>query len=248
MTRHLATLALALLTALPAAAQEAASPGGHWQGAIVLPNGKLEVAVDLMRGAEGGWTGYLDITAQGLNDLALVDIAVEGTAVAFGIAGLPGDPAFKGTLSEDGKTLTGDYSQGGGSFPFELARTSAEPEPPAAKPPTEAWTGPGVPGEGVVGSWRGVIEIGSTQLRLALDIAKNPEGDLTGELDSVDQGAKLPVDRVILFARSFKFEMARLLASYEGLLAEDGSEIVGQWTQAGSSLPLTFKRFVEPAQ
>ena len=70
------------------------------------------------RGQDGGWKGDISIPLQGAKDLPLDKIAVAGTAVSFAIPGIPGDPAFKGTLSADGLKITGDFSQGGGAVPL----------------------------------------------------------------------------------------------------------------------------------
>jgi len=95
---------------------------GHWEGAIALPGTKLAVDLDFVKQADGTWTGDISIPLQGAKDLALVGIKAEGVEVGFVISGIPGDPAFKGTFSADGAKITGAFTQGGASFPFELAR------------------------------------------------------------------------------------------------------------------------------
>lgn len=42
--------------------------------------------------------------------------------------------------------------------------------------------------KGVQGNWQGMLEAGGAKLRLGLDILKSPDGTLTGNLDSFDQG------------------------------------------------------------
>jgi len=95
---------------------------GHWEGAIALPGAKLAVDLDFVKQADGTWKGDISIPLQGAKDLALAGIKADGAEVGFAISGVPGDPAFKGTFSADGARITGTFSQGGGSFPFELAR------------------------------------------------------------------------------------------------------------------------------
>jgi CubicO group peptidase (beta-lactamase class C family) len=103
-------------------AQAAASPVGRWDGAIQLPGQELRVVVDLSSGEGGALTGVIDIPAQGATDLPLTAVAAQDAAVSFAIQGVPGSPSFKGTLSPDGKVLSGDFTQGGQTFPFELER------------------------------------------------------------------------------------------------------------------------------
>ncbi|HEY0141162.1 MAG TPA: serine hydrolase [Thermoanaerobaculia bacterium] len=116
-------LVVLLLTfALTASAQT----DGHWSGAIQLPTGKLDVQVDLASGK-----GDISIPAQGARDLPLEAIAIDGAKVSFRISGVPGAPTFHGTV--DGAKLSGTFTQGGQTFPFELTRGAAEdPSAPLA--------------------------------------------------------------------------------------------------------------------
>lgn len=116
--RRVAALLLVLCLALPALA----SPAGKWQGTIDLPGTKLGIDVDLVEGSSGAWSGDITIPAQGARDLALEKIAVAGTQVTFVISGVPGEPTFKGSLSDDGAKIAGTFTQGGASFPFALTR------------------------------------------------------------------------------------------------------------------------------
>ena len=116
---------LLLLAPLAVAAQAPApSASGLWEGAINLPSGVLEVAVRLDRPASGSWAGTIDIPAQGAMARPLANITVDGPAVRFSIAGVPGDPTFAGTLSEDGATLQGGFTQGPGKLTFSLKRNT----------------------------------------------------------------------------------------------------------------------------
>ena len=124
------SLALLVLMVLPLAAHAqigqplettASDPSGHWAGAIQLPGNELEVDVDLRR-EEDAWTGDVSIPAQGAADLPLTGISVDGRAVRFSIQGVPGSPTFAGRISAGGDTLSGEFTQAGGTFPFTLTR------------------------------------------------------------------------------------------------------------------------------
>jgi CubicO group peptidase (beta-lactamase class C family) len=95
---------------------------GHWEGTIDVPGSKLEVNLDFVKQADGTWKGDISIPIQGAKDMPLAAIKVEGADVAFAIAGVPGDPTFKGQMSADGAKITGKFSQGGETYPFELTR------------------------------------------------------------------------------------------------------------------------------
>ena len=112
-----------------AAAQDLA---GRWEGAIQVPGAKLEVNLDFTKQADGAWKGDISIPVQGAKDLPLTGIQADGPNVTFAIAGVPGNPTFKGTMSADGAKIAGKFTQGGGTFDFELAR-SADPGAKANK-------------------------------------------------------------------------------------------------------------------
>lgn len=117
---HLAPLPVAAQD--PAAPAAAPDPAGEWTGAIELPGSPLEVHVELARDEAGAWTGAIDIPAQRAEDMALDEVVVEGRSVGFRIAGIPGEPTFRGTLSEDGQEIGGDFTQGGATLAFTLHR------------------------------------------------------------------------------------------------------------------------------
>jgi CubicO group peptidase (beta-lactamase class C family) len=108
------------IAALPLAADQA-SFDGHWQGKILTPGPGLEINVDLET-ADGALAGDISIPVQGLRDFSLSDVAADGRDVTFKIPGIPGEPTFAGTLSEDGAEIAGKFTQGGATFDFELAR------------------------------------------------------------------------------------------------------------------------------
>ena len=159
---------------------------GHWEGAISLPGTKLAINVDFAA-QDGGWKGDISIPLQGIKDWQLDKIAAAGAAVSFAMPGIPGDPTFKGRLSDDGGTIAGDFSQGGGTFPFELAR--AEKPAEAAKgaladfdefvnAALQAWNVPG----------------------LAIAVVKDGEVAYMKGFGSRDVEQKLPVSPKTLFA------------------------------------------------
>lgn len=105
---------------------------GRWTGSIELPGQALEVDLDFVREADGTWTGDISIPAQNASDLPLAGITLEGADFSCKIAGVPGEPTFKGRLAPDGGTISGEFIQGGQSFPFSLKR-GEDPAASAAK-------------------------------------------------------------------------------------------------------------------
>lgn len=127
-TRHRFLLAISLclvIAGIGLAAVQATNLPGHWEGTIKLPTGELNFSVDVTAGADGKLAGTITIPQQGARDLPLANVSQNGVAVAFDIAGVPGDPQFRGQLSADGQKIAGNLSQGGAAFPFALERKAA---------------------------------------------------------------------------------------------------------------------------
>jgi len=99
------------------------------------------------------------------------------------------------------------------------------------------------PGNTVAGNWRGTLEVGAVKLRLVFKISQSASGDLTGKMDSLDQGARdIPVDRVTVKANSLRLEVNSVNGVYEGTLDKSRSKATGQWTQGGKDLPLSLEK------
>ncbi len=95
----------------------------------------------------------------------------------------------------------------------------------------------------VVGHWKGTLKAGAIELRIIFNISKTPQGQLSANMDSPDQGAKgLPMDTVKLEGDTLTLEARRIAAGYQGAVSADGQQIKGQWKQAGQSMPLDLVR------
>jgi len=121
------------------------SPEGLWQGVILYDPGRTEidVLVELARAPDGHWVGTIDVVPMKLKFQPLTDVSVDGREVTFWFnrdspaAGRVESP-FRGTLSEDGTTLSGDFVEGGKNpHRFELERIGEagdpRPEPETAE-------------------------------------------------------------------------------------------------------------------
>lgn len=101
------------------------SPSGRWEGWVSLPGSRLVVQIDLEQ-KDQQWTGQITVPAQNLSGLALTALRVDGDKVTFQIGGVPGTPTFAGKLGADGTKISGDFTQSGQGFPFELTRKEKE--------------------------------------------------------------------------------------------------------------------------
>jgi hypothetical protein len=217
-------------------AQNQPTASGHWEGSIDVQGTVIEIIVDLTRSDKGLWKGAIGMPAQGLKDYPLSNLKVEGTNVSFEMASVQGLPTFKGKLSADGKTLSGDLSQSGQTFPFKLDRKGdakiSATEAPSIKVSAD-----------VEGHWQGTLDANGTMLKLILKIVKAADGSFSASFDSPDQGNNdMPITALTATSDSLTFELKYVGASFEGKFNKERTEVSGNWRQGGGALPLTLKR------
>lgn len=222
-----------LFGALSAWAQD--GPRGHWSGPVEVPNQTLVMEVDLDKAGDG-WVGSLSIPSQNASGLPLDSISFSGGKCVFHIKGGPGDPTFTGTVSADGKTMSGEFTQGPGSFPFKFTRTG-EPKVEVTK------ASPAV-GKEFLGNWEGALE--GPGLRLVLKISNDNSGS-HAVLTSVDQGGvEIPVSSIEQSGAGLTLGVKMVGGQFKGEINKDGSALSGTWSQGGNDLPLTLKKAGAP--
>ncbi len=242
--RLLILAALALAAACPAllsAADAAKTITGYWAGALSTPRGDLAMSVEWVAAGDGKWKGTVDCPKQGVRGFAFETTKISGVAVDFVLTGLPGDPAFNGQLSADGKSIAGEATSGGANpTPFRLERT----DKPAPQLDPHAVPAKGEPGKGVAGKWRGSIKpLPGIELRLDLEATAHADGKLSGDMISLDQGSpRIALETLTEKDGAVQFEVPQIKGGFSGKLNADGSEIAGEWTQGGRATPLVFKR------
>jgi hypothetical protein len=224
-------LLLSLLVAVPAYARQAATPPtGQWIGTLPAGPG-LEMEINLAQKG-GQWHGTVSIPQQNAKGVPLGDVTVKGKAVSFAIKGAPGDPRFSGTLSDDGKTISGNFTQGGGTLPLSLAY-KGQPKFEVAQKSTPIT-------KDLEGTWEGTLDANGTMLRLRLRLTNGTSG-ATGVLVSIDQGnAEIPITTITQEKTRLKLALSMISGAFDGELK--GGEIAGTWTQGPMSRPLVFKR------
>ena len=101
---------------------------------------------------------------------------------------------------------------------------------------------------GFDGRWEG--ELGTSALRLSIDITKTTDGLYFGTLTSIDQGgSRLLIDQITGTGDSLRLEISSAGATYVGVLSSDRMRLVGTWTQGGRSrLELTRTSAPPPAE
>jgi murein DD-endopeptidase len=96
------------------------------------------------------------------------------------------------------------------------------------------------------GIWQGELGAGAAKLHLLLTISKQSNGGFSGALNSVDQGATLPMENVSQKGDAVRFEIKAIGGVYEGILNAARTEFKGTWTQSNvPAQPLSFARKTE---
>lgn len=153
------TLTLALTTAvsmsglvapLGAGAQQTVSPGafvGTWEGVLDTGGAGLRLVLHLTTADDGGFSGTLDSPDQGATGIPASEVTVSGGELRFAVDRI--GMAYTATLSRDGATLNGTFTQGGRASPSCCAgrariRRRRAPRPTARRTrrrrsPTTRW-------------------------------------------------------------------------------------------------------------
>jgi len=232
-TRILLLAALFLFPARLLMAQSPVDPSGHWEGTVQIPNMELKIEIDLAKNSKGELAGTFGSAPQNLKGLPLSSVAVEGRSVRLVLKAGKEVNTFVGVLSADGKTISGEASQGAESVPFSLTRTGdARISPTPKSPPI---------GKELEGTWSGTLDVGEKQMRLVLKMANQPDGTAAGTIVSQDgSGMEIPI-AMTQKAASVTIDVPSIGGSYVGVLNAAGTGLVGTWTQGPVVLPLTFR-------
>lgn len=208
---------------------------GDWSGSIA---GTLPLVLHVRAGAGGTLTATMDSPTQGANGLAATNVALKGTAAAFDVPLVRG--SYTGTLSADGKTISGTWTQGQ-SMPlvWKQTKTAAAAAADDAKAMAELAK---VKPSPIDGDWTGALSPGGQTLHLAFHFHATPDGSIAGTLDSLDQNAMgIPCANIKVSAQDVNLTVPAVNGTYQGKLSEDAKHIAGTWSQ-GTPLELNLTR------
>lgn len=211
---------------------------GHWTGGEQIPDhAPVIVEIDLDRGSDG-WIGSLSIPAQKVSGIPLEAITYADGMWSFRIKGMADIPTYRGTLSQDGKTIEGDYTEGTLKVRFKFTR-AGEPNVEIAKasPPVA---------QGFVGDWEGTLKLGRGD-RTILRIS-NGESGSRAVLISVDEGGpQVPATSIEVRGSVLTMVLKPLGgARYVAEINKDATELKGILNFGGNDVPLNFKKVPAP--
>lgn len=105
-----------------------------FSGAIDLAGNEIAFTAEFEAYPDGdGFVAIISIPMQGVEGLALEDVAWEGERIRFKI-GAPANAVFEGRFVDD-STVEGTLSQAGAEFPFSMKRLGADETPPGPNRP-----------------------------------------------------------------------------------------------------------------
>ena len=196
---------------------------GCWVGTVAEGANRRRAMLETSN-AGGTWTGRFHTLVDAVESNEIATISNDGNQWTFAIPDMPGSPTLVGTLSDDGQSLSGEGDRGGTSFPFQFHRADN-----AEMPTSGYWQG-------------GLLQGGVIALKINLNIASAPCGQVLVTMDSPDQGSSgLPVTGFEMRGDQLLFDMVYVGGSFEGTISSDGTELKGTWTQGGSANPMELK-------
>jgi len=212
---------LSLFVCVLAAGAQGPKVGGDYSGML----GPLHLKLHLKVSASGALEGSLDSVDQGAMGLPCANFRLGEKELSFDVPSVGG--TWHGTVSSDGATLDGSWSQGQ-EMPLVFRRD--EPFVPAEKP------------SHVDGIWLGTLEAAGAKLRIQFQLKSDRAGKEYCSMDSLDQGATgIPCDKVESNGDHYSFDVSSIKGRWSGTLSPDGNQLDGTWSQ-GADLPLRLVR------
>src|SRR6187397_1094599 len=83
------------------------------------------------------------------------------------------------------------------------------------------------PAKDFEGSWQGTLEAGGQKLRLVVTVTKSDAGVYAGKMESLDQGATIPIDAIMVNGDAVRWEIKSAAIVYEGTLNKERTELTG---------------------
>src|SRR5690348_4368773 len=124
--------AIALFTGSAAMAQSQ-DITGQWQGTLHAPNRDLRTVVKISKAPDGKLAAVMYSIDQSGQPITASSVSVDGSTVKYAVSAING--SFEGTLSANGNTIDGKWTQGPGTSNLTLVRATADtawaiPAPP----------------------------------------------------------------------------------------------------------------------
>lgn len=107
------------LYAPAAQAQDGHDLSGRWEGTLDVQGTQLRLAFVVVE-SDDGYSATVISIDQGNAEIPVALTSVDGMDVTFDLPAIQGE--YLGTLSDDGQTMDGMWTQAGNSFPLMLTK------------------------------------------------------------------------------------------------------------------------------
>jgi hypothetical protein len=233
MCRSIRILVLFTLSLLPARVALAQTPSaaGHWEGAIHAPFGNVAVAVDIAA-EDGVLRGRFSNPSEQINGLAFARASIDGRSVELQLKVGTGSQTFRGTLSSDGRTMSGDFLISVFGVPFDLTRTGDAKFEAAPTSPVIA--------KMFEGTWRGDLGVEGETQSLALTMANRDEKTSAGTWGLID-GVQIPVT-IVVDGSHVTIASPVTRETFNGTIDAEGGQIAGTFAEGDRQVPLTLRK------
>jgi hypothetical protein len=214
---------------------------GYWKGTLKVEKTTLRVDLKIAERADGTFRVTGDSPDQGGSDIEATAVTYHRPTLKVEFGGISGN--FEGAVDESDRVITGNLVSNGHPLPLTLER--AKPETAVALDPAieaqkdYSHTSP----NDLPGHWQGTLDVkqSGVKLRLAVNIAKMPDGKFSASMISLDQGgAEIPANNIQFIPPNVRLEWSAIGGSFNGKL--ENGKISGAWRQGGGALPLVLER------
>jgi len=222
-------IAVLLAVLAGAGAADAQTIAGDWQGTLAAGGAEFRLVFHFTPDGTDGFAATLDSPDQGATGIPVASVSLANAALKVDLPQIMA--SYTGTVNAGTTAIAGTFSQGGMSFPLNLARPQATATVRRVPKPSD-----------IDGDWEGTLTAGGVALRVVFHLRTFEDG-MTATMDSPDQNAiGLPVGKVGRTGSTLDLEMKQLAGGFSGTIDAALATIDGTWTQAGNSLPLVLKR------
>jgi hypothetical protein len=201
----------------------------------------IRVEMKIAERVDGTFRVAGDSPDQGARDIEATAVTYHRPTVKVEFGGIGG--YFEGMVDDNARVITGSWMQGGKPLPLTLERAKPENarvlDPAIEAQKDYSHTSP----TDLPGHWKGTLDVkqANIKLRLALNIAKMPDGKFFCSMISLDQGeAEIPASMVQYLPPNVRLEWGAIGAAFHGKL--ESGKLSGAWRQGGGALPVVFER------
>ena len=216
------------------------SPEGRWEGPVQIPGRTLPIVVDLAQSPGGNWNGSIILQGLGVKGAPLVNVVVTDTELSFDTGPVFANPTvgpakFRAHVTT-AADMAGEMQQGGNAAAFTLRRTgSAQVEPAPRSTP--------VAGDLSGGSWTGDYELGGYPRHVTISFENHAGAPATAQFVIIGkQTTNLPVDLVTEDGDFLHIESQANRVTFEGRYFKEAGEIRGMVELGSIELPLVLRR------